>query len=103
MDILQKITTLRKERGITEYQLAELSGLKQSTISSWYHKNVVPTTSSIQKICKGLDISLSQFFTENEDDSIEFNSKQHEISNRIAKLKPNQIDALIAFIDSLSL
>ena len=33
-DILSVITILRDERGWTEYQLAERSGLPQSTISS---------------------------------------------------------------------
>ena len=39
MDILKRIVDLRKERNWTEYQLAEQSGLTQSTISSWYRKN----------------------------------------------------------------
>lgn len=103
MNVLQRITELRKERGLTEYQLAELSGLRQSTISSWYHKDIVPTVSSIQKICKSLGITLSQFFAEDEGDFVKLNPKQLEILNRTAKLNPEQVDALIAFIDSLSL
>ena len=39
MDILEKITKMRLERGWTEYELAERAGLTQSTISSWYRKN----------------------------------------------------------------
>ena len=50
-DILSVITTYREERGWTEYQLAERSGLPQSTISSWYRKNMVPTIPSLEKIC----------------------------------------------------
>ena len=38
-DILSIITAYREERGWTEYQLAERSGLPQSTISSLYRKN----------------------------------------------------------------
>ena len=40
--VLSTITAYREERGWTEYQLAERSGLPQTTISSWYCKNVVP-------------------------------------------------------------
>ena len=43
MDILDKITQFRMERNWTEYQLAEKSGLTQSTISSWYRKHMLPT------------------------------------------------------------
>ena len=42
-DILTVITANREARGWTEYQLAEHSGLPQSTISSWYRKNMIPT------------------------------------------------------------
>ena len=42
-DILSAITAYREDRGWTEYQLAERSDLPQSTISSWYRKNMVPT------------------------------------------------------------
>ena len=51
MDILDKIRKLRLERNWTEYQLAEKSGLPQSTISSWYRKNMQPSVSSLEKIC----------------------------------------------------
>ena len=63
-DILSVITTYREERGWTEYQLAERSGLPQSTISSWYRKNMVPTISSLEKICTAFGITLSQLFAE---------------------------------------
>ena len=38
---LTYINELREERHWTEYQLAERSGLTQSTISSWYRKNML--------------------------------------------------------------
>ena len=63
-DILSAITTYREERGWTEYQLAERSGLPQSTISSWYRKNMVPTIPSLEKICMAFGITLSQLFAE---------------------------------------
>ena len=63
-DILSIITAYREERGWTEYQLAEHSGLPQSTISSWYRKNMVPTIPSLEKICTAFGITLSQLFAE---------------------------------------
>ena len=54
----------RQERNWTEYQLAEKSGLPQSTISSWYRKNQIPSVQSLEKICSAFNITLSQFFTE---------------------------------------
>ena len=50
-DILGLIRKNREARGWTEYQLAERSGLPQSTISSWYKKGMTPSFSSLEKIC----------------------------------------------------
>ena len=46
-DILGIIKTQREVRGWSEYQLAERSGLPQSTISSWYKKDMTPSFASL--------------------------------------------------------
>lgn len=66
-DILNEITRLRMARKWSEYDLAKHSGVPQSTVSTWYRKKQVPTIKSLEKICKGLGITLSQFFAEGED------------------------------------
>ena len=64
--VLERITYYRTQKGWTEYQLAEESGLTQSTISSWYRKNMVPSIPSLEKICTAFGITLSQFFSTEE-------------------------------------
>lgn len=66
-DVLDEITRLRLERNWSEYDLAKHSNLSQSTISTWYRKNQMPTVQSLEKICAGLGITLSQFFAEEEE------------------------------------
>lgn len=63
-DVLKEITRLRLERGWTEYELAKNSGLSQSTISTWYRKGQTPTIQTLDKVCSGFGITLSQFFAE---------------------------------------
>ncbi len=63
-DILGKIERERLARGWTEYTLAENSGLTQSTISTWRRRNLQPSVASIEKICLGLGLTLSEFFRE---------------------------------------
>ena len=60
-DILGRIEQERISRGWSEYALAENSGLTQSTISTWRRRNLQPNLASIEKICSGLGITLSQF------------------------------------------
>lgn len=62
-NVLDKITQERLIRGWSEYTLAKNSGISQSTISTWYRKNLQPSVASIEKICKGLDMTLPQFFS----------------------------------------
>lgn len=102
MNILKKITDLREERHWTEYQLAEKSGLTQSTISSWYRKNMLPSISSLTKICDAFGITLSQFFLEDDEKNIVLlNSKQLLLLKSAAKLNAEQYDALLTFLQKL--
>lgn len=89
IDILKEITRLRLERNWSEYELAKNSGLTQSTISTWYRKNQSPTIQTLDKICKGFGITLSQFFAEG-DDAISLTSEQKEILNNWSCLNEHQ-------------
>ena len=82
-DILGRIERERLSRGWSEYALAENSGLTQSTISTWRRRNLQPNVASLEKICSGLGISLSQFFQE--EDSVYLTPDQKEILDLWAK------------------
>ena len=60
VDVLKEILYYRQQKGWSEYQLAEESGLTQSTISSWYRKNMIPSIPSLEKVCNAFGITLSQ-------------------------------------------
>lgn len=100
-DVLKRIHQLRTERGWSEYELAVKSDITQSTISSWYRRNMLPTIPSIQKICKGFDITMSQFFLEDEDDITSITPQQKRLLIFSAKLEPRQMEALLKFLDEL--
>ncbi len=99
MDILQRITILRKERNWSEYQLAQKSDLPQSTISSWYRKNMLPSISSLEKICYAFGLSLAQFFSEN--DSIVSKKAEMELLHEWNRLESEQQKYLLNFLKSL--
>lgn len=96
-DILATITAYREARGWTEYQLAERSGLPQSTISSWYRKNMVPTVPSLEKICQAFGITLSQLFAEG-DTPVALAESQRTLLEQWNKLSAEQQNALFALI-----
>ena len=98
---MEKITTLREERHWTEYQLAEKSGLTQSTISSWYRKNLLPTIPSLMKICDAFEITLSHFFLEDSNQSVVLNERQMELLETASRLDKEQMEALINFLNKM--
>ncbi len=99
-DILAAITKHREERGWTEYELAERSGLPQSTISSWYRKNIVPTLPSLEKICNTFGITLSQLFAE-DDEPVSLTESQKKLLERWVKLDEEQQAVIFALIDKM--
>ena len=99
-DILQTITEYRLAKNWTEYQLAEKSGLPQSTISSWYRKNLYPTIPSLEKICDALGITIVQLFNEDKDMS-SLTKNQKLFLEKFDKLSNSQQNSLLKFLDTL--
>lgn len=97
-DILSVITVYRESRGWTEYELAERSGLPQSTISSWYRKRMIPTVPSLEKICAAFGITLSQLFAE-ENAAVSLTDSQKHLLECWSRLSEKQQRALFALMD----
>lgn len=70
MDAKEKIKQIMKSKNISEYRLAKLSGLSQSTISNIFVRNTAPTLPTIKAICNGLGITMSQFFAEDSESDV---------------------------------
>ena len=66
VDTNERLRRLLEERGWTEYRLAKKCGLSQSTIANIYRRNTVPSIATLEVICNGFGITLSQFFADEE-------------------------------------
>ena len=66
MDVNERIKALMRERGWTPYRLAKESGLSDATVGNLFRRNTVPSMPTLETICRGLGITLSQFFAEGE-------------------------------------
>ena len=97
-DILAVISENREARGWTEYQLAERSGLPQSTISSWYRKNMIPTVPSLEKICQAFGITLAQLFAE-QGTPVSLTESQVELLERWSRLDKEQQAVIFQLLD----
>lgn len=97
-DVLERIRIEQDKRGWTDYELAVHSDITPSTISTWTHRKIEPGIASIEKICKGLGISLAQFFQDEE--AVYLTDEQHELLEIWAGLSPEQRDSLIKLLKS---
>ena len=70
--IAQRIFELCKERDITPNKLATISAVPQATIKSILNgESKNPGTVTIKKLCDGLEITLGEFFSTAEFDTLE--------------------------------
>lgn len=59
---LERIQQLCDERNWSYYQLAKVSGIAYSTLSTMINKHNMPSLPTLQKICTGFGISITDFF-----------------------------------------
>ena len=97
INVLERITYYRNLKKWSEYQLAENSGLTQSTISSWYRKDMQPTIPSLEKICVAFGITLSEFFADNTN-TFELTDLQKDLLLEMNRLSKEQQLALLEFL-----
>ena len=100
-DILGIITRNREARGWTEYQLAERSGLPQSTISSWYKKHMTPSFASLEKICDAFGLTMSLFFAEDAE-TVSLTTEQKDMLNRWNRLSATQKESLLSLMNAMT-
>lgn len=98
MTVLERILQLRLERNWSEYRLSEESGIAQTTISSWFKKDVYPSIPSLEKICKAYDISLAQFFNF-DNEPVTLSDEQYELLENYNRLTPQQKRVIFELIE----
>lgn len=62
--VLQKIKQLLTDRGWTLYRLAKESGISYSTLNNTFHRNNVPSISTLLHVCEGFGMTMAEFFDE---------------------------------------
>lgn len=97
INILEQITKHREQRGWSEYQLAEKADLPQSTISSWYKKQMLPSLSSLEKICSAFDMTMAQFLMEDEE-LVPINDEQKQLLEHWSYLSKEQKEIVLKLI-----
>lgn len=88
MDTHERLRQLLNERGWSEYKLAKRCGLSESTVANIFRRNTVPSIATLETICSGFGITMSQFFAEG--DMVEITPELKELFENWANLTPEQ-------------
>ncbi len=100
-DVISRIKELMELRGWSETELSKRSGITQSTISSWLAQHKTPGTVSIERICAGFGITITEFFMTDRDKSVYLTDIQKKLVKASLKLSDKTLERLIRYINSL--
>ena len=96
VDVLDRLHKLMDARSWTMYRLAKESGLTESTIANIYRRNAIPSIDTLEKICQGFGITLSQFFSDAE--MVELTDELKEVFENWRTMTPEQKEAALTMM-----
>jgi len=99
-EVLAHIRELCAKRNWTTYRLAIESGIGQTTLSNLFKRNNIPTIPTLERICAGFGISVSQFFADDKE-TAPLTEEQQEILRRYTELPPADKALLKAYLSGL--
>ena len=82
------ILELRKQKGLTQKELAEKVGVSDKTISKWECGNSIPDISYLEALCNSLDISVNELLSGERLSQESYSEKAEE--NIMALMKENE-------------
>ena len=100
MDVLERIKELRGGRGWSNYRLAKEAKISENALNNLFRRNNVPTIPTLESICAGLGITLSQFFADG-NEPVALSDAQREMLNTWDSLTDEQKVSLLDFIKKI--
>lgn len=95
----ERIRRLRKERGLSQEQLGEKSGLHTNYIGQIERGEKNLTIESLQKVAIGLDIPIGQLFQNIE--LVEENSELYEIIELLSRRAPKDYEMVLQILKTI--
>ena len=100
MELLERIKQLRDSRGWSNYRLAKEANISEGSLNNLFRLNNQPTIPTLEAICTGFDITLSQFFAEGEE-AVVLNAEQKEMLEMWNTLTKDQKAALLELLKKM--
>lgn len=102
-DTLLKIRKMMEQRDWTVYQLAKESSIAYSSLNNLFQRNTEPTLPTLRKICAGLGVSLSEFFSDEPTPvKLEYSAEERNLISLYQSLKLPDKKLLYAYAHALN-
>lgn len=103
-DVINRIHELLSFNHWSLYKLAKKSGIPYSSINNIFLRNTCPTIPTLEKICCGFGISLSEFFdySQNPLRNSELTKEEQDILNTYQSLSIKDKGLITAYLNGLS-
>lgn len=108
MVISERIFYILEEKGITQKEFSEKTGISQSTISDWKRKKTNPSADKILKICETLNVTPYELLSERNDmvvDKVDYlialNDQEAVLLEEFRSLDNRKKDRLMGYLDAL--
>lgn len=100
---LMKLELLMKEKNWSIYKLAKESDIPYSSLNNLFQRNTEPTLPTLRKICSGLGISLTDFFSDEPLSSIpEYSIEERKLISLYQSLKTSDKKILMTYAMALN-
>lgn len=86
-DVLGRINHLIKRHGISKDKLGKITGITRPAVRSWFNRGHIPHVSNIELVCKAFNMSLNDFFSDKDKETI--TSEEKMLLMKLSMLKPN--------------
>ncbi len=108
MVISERIFYILEEKGITQKEFSEHTGISQSTISDWKRKKTNPSADKILKICETLNVTPYELLSERNDmvvDKVDYlialNDQEAFVLEGFRSLDNRKKERLMGYLDAL--
>ena len=100
MDVKERLQQLMDERGWTIYKVAKEAGIPWSTVRNMFKRNTEPSIATLECICKGMGMTLPQFF--DVDNKMGLSDEQRQLIQQWSKLNDRNKRLVSELVDALN-
>lgn len=105
--VMKKIEQLYTQKGWSLYRLAKESNIPYSSLNNMMQRNTQPTVYTLEKLCDGLGMTMSEFFDDRTPITdymyyLRLQPDEFILVETYRTLPPKKQERMLAYLDGLS-